>query len=320
MLGANSDNMSGKNKSIKKPKPEISDYLSGEAGDYLDELKPYMPSEIVGGGVPYVPGHEEEAVWNAASQACATEKVHFVYTVEGNKVWYLACPSSAFASNPDSWCPLAAALPGNSEYWDKETVYIFDQDGTAGALRWDPDTGRMQVFIGASRTLLPKVQSMDTVNFVNIDAEVAEPVPWKNRALKTEQLSRATARVLLILGILINIVAIIILFYQYANVYAMNRDLSGVEIQTRDATQKLLVNASEFTKSDGIKHIVRMQEINDALHLIEGQLLKYEVDSKGAVTWEALVPNIFGNDTVAGVRIERIGAEARGRARIKGRR
>ena len=33
---------------------------------------------------------------------------------------------------------LAAALPGNSEYWDKDTVYLFDQEGTAAGLRWGP--------------------------------------------------------------------------------------------------------------------------------------------------------------------------------------
>src|SRR5690606_7703684 len=123
--------------------------------------------------IPHVAGSEDEAVWNAASQACGTEKVHYTYSVDGGRLWYLACPSAALASSPDSWCPLAAALPGKSEFWDKETVYLYEQEGLASALRWDPDTGRMQVFLGASRTLLPRIQSMDA-SFVTINPEVAD--------------------------------------------------------------------------------------------------------------------------------------------------
>jgi len=181
-------------------KPGVDDYLAGEANSFVKDLLPYLPHELVGGSVPHIAGTEEEAVWNAASQACGTEKVNFCYTIENKRCWYIATPTSSLASNPDSWCPLSAALPGNSEYWDKETVYIYEQEGMASALRWDPDTGRMQVFLGAGRTLLPRIQSMDA-NFVTINPEMASPVPWRNRALKTEKLSRAAARVLLLVGI-----------------------------------------------------------------------------------------------------------------------
>ena len=141
-----------------KPRAGISDFLAGEAKDFKIDLRPYLPQDLIGGSVPHIPGMDDESVWNAASQACGTEKVHYVYSVDGSRVWYLACPSAALASNPDSWCPLAAALPGYSEHWDKETVYLYEQEGTASALRWDPETGRIQVFLGASRTILPRVR------------------------------------------------------------------------------------------------------------------------------------------------------------------
>jgi hypothetical protein len=182
----------------------LSDKLSGEAARFISDLKPFLPSELVGGSLPYVPGTEEEAVWNAAAQACSTEKVHYLYSIEGNKVWYLACSSSMLASNPDSWCPLAAALPGNSEFWDKETVYLYEQEGLASALRWDPETGRMQIYLGPARSILPRIQSMDA-NFVTVNPRVADIVPWQNRQLRTEQLARASARMLLIAGILLNL-------------------------------------------------------------------------------------------------------------------
>lgn len=298
-------------------KPGISDYLAGETADFVENLSPYLPHELIGGSVPYVVGTEEEAVWNAASQACGTEKVHFCYTVENNRCWYIACPSSSLASNPDSWCPLAAALPGNSEFWDRETVYLYEQEGMASALRWDPDTGRMQVFLGAGRTLLPRIQSMDA-NFVTINPEIAQPVPWKNRMLKTEKLSRATARMFLIVGILINIIILSFLVFQYILTNTVERDLAQVKSETERTSQNLMIEAYNALQSDSIKHMVRIQELLDELKTIDGTLVKYEVNGK-KVTWEVLVPQAYGRG-VGTIRGEaQKGIEKDGRVRIRGK-
>src|SRR5688572_14545100 len=218
---------------VSRQSPGMAARLAGEAVSLKGKLSPFLPQEIIGGAIPHIAGMEDEAVWNAASQACGTEKVNYLYTVDEGRCWYLACPSSAMASNPDSWCPLAAALPGNSEYWDKETVYLYEQEGMASALRWDPDTGRMQVFIGAARTLLPRIQSMDA-NFVTINADAAEPIPWKNRFLRTELLSRAAARMLLVVGIAINLLIFAFLVFQFIFTNTIERNLNKVKKQTDD--------------------------------------------------------------------------------------
>jgi len=299
---------------VSRARPGIIDRLSGEA---LDEaLVPYLPSELIGGSIPHVPGTEEEAIWNAASQATGTERVHFVYTVEGGRCWYLACPSSSLASNPDSWCPLAAALPGNSEFWDRETVYLYEQEGIASALRWDPDTGRMQVFIGASRTLLPRIQSMDA-NFVTINPDVATPVAWKNRALKTEKLSRATARTLLLVGIGANAIIIAFMIIQFILTNTVQRDLERVKTETQQASKQLMDQAYNALQSDTIKHIVRVQELLDDLQTVNGTLVKYSVENN-TVTWEVLVPSAYGQG-VGTVRGEALpGIEKDGRVRLRG--
>ena len=296
----------------------MADYLSGERGNINKNLTPHLPQELVGGSVPYVAGTEEEAVWNAASQACATEKVHFCYTVEDNRCWYIACPSASLASNPDSWCPLAAALPGNSEYWDRETVYIYEQEGTASALRWDPETGRMQVYLGAGRTLLPKIQSMDA-NFVTINPSNADQVPWVNRALMTEKLSRATARTLLMVGILINLIIFGFFIFQNIITNFVQRDLAKVKEETDRRSQKLMVEAYNALQSDSIKHMVRIQELLDELGKIEGTLVKYEVVG-GKVNWEALVPQAYGQGVGSIKGSVQPGLEKDGRVRIKGTR
>ena len=303
-------------KKSQAPKPGLADHMAGETKSFVDTFSPFLPQELVGGSVPHIPGSEDEAVWNAASQACGTEKVHFCYVIEDQRCWYLACPSSALASDPDSWCPLAAALPGNSEFWDKETVYLYEQEGMASALRWDPDTGRMQVFLGAARTLLPRIQSMDA-NFVTINPEMADQVPWKNRAIMTEKLSRAAARMLLIVGIIINLVIFGFLVIQFVLTNTVQRDLAKVKSDTQRVSQQLMLEAYNALQSDSIKHMVRVQELLDELRTIDGTLVKYEVTGK-KVSWEALVPQGFGKGVGSVRGTVQPGIEADGRIRMLG--
>lgn len=299
-------------------RPGLADYIAGEQKEFVGKLSPFLPQELVGGAIPYVPGTEDEAVWNAAAQACGTERVHYAYSIEEKRVWYLACPSSSLASNPDSWCPLAAALPGRSEYWDRETVYLYEQEGMASALRWDPETGRMQVFLGAARTLLPRIQSMDA-NFVTVNPEVAEVVPWRSRALRTEKLSRASANALLYCGLALNGLIVFFLLFQYVITGTTKRDLASVRQASERASSDLMVNAYNALQSDTIRHMVRVQQLLDALSKIDGTLVRYEV-KQGSTEWEALVPPSFRECTGDLRGCEVIQLEKDGRIRIRGRR
>lgn len=274
---------------VSRVGPGIADHMAGEAKSFVQDLVPYLPSDLVGGSVPYVAGNEEEAVWNAASEACGTEKIHFCFVVEGDRVWYLACPSGALSAEPNSWCPLAAALPGHSEYWDKETVYLYEHEGVASAMRWDPETGRMQVFLGASRTILPRIQSMDA-NFVTVNPEMAEPVPWQNRNLKTEKLARATARMLVLTGLAVCSVFALILTANFVMVNNIQRDLDVVKQRTEKLSTDLMVDAYNAMQSDTIKHMVRIQELLDDMFEVNGTLVRYEVKG-GRAEWEVLVPD-----------------------------
>jgi len=325
--GSNATNTGEEERVQQKPQPAMGTKLAGEAKYYVRDLTPFLPSELVGGSIPFVPGLEDEAVWNAASQACATEKVHYVYSIEGDRVWYLACPSSVMVSNPDSWCPLAAALPGNSDFWDKDTVYIYEKDGAAGALRWEQETGRMQIFLGAARTILPRIQSMDA-NFITINDQLADIIPWRNRQLRTEQLSRATARILLIAGVCVSVVLMAFIAAQYIMINFLNRNLGQVKEQTDAASTKLLTNAYELSNNEVMKYTFRIQQILDDLTKIDGTLVRFEV-AKGKIEWEALVPPAYAVDLGGGkgekgtkvLSIQAVvlpGIEKDGRLRVRG--
>jgi hypothetical protein len=282
------------------------------------EIKPtpYLPDELVGGSVPFIAGKEEEAVWKAASQACATEKVHFVYGVEEKRCWYIACPSAVLASEPDSWCPLAAALPGCSEFWDKETVYLYEQDGRASALKWDAETGRLQVFTGAARTLLSRMQSMDA-NLITVNGDSAKPVPWRNRALMSEKLSRDTAWLLVVSGLLTSMAILIFLGVQLNKMGNIERDLEIAKTKADEAARDLIIKSHEALHSEPIMHMVRIQELLKDLNAIDGTLEKYEVNGDKLV-WEVLIAEEYKKGTKSIRGDIQQGTEKDGLVRMRG--
>lgn len=277
----------------------------------------YLPADIVGGSLPYVFGTEDEAVWNAASQACGTDRVHYTYTLADGRIWYLATPSAALASNPDSWCPLAAALPGNSEYWDRETVYIYEQEGTGAGLRWDQETGRMQVFVGPSRTILPRLQTLDA-NFVTINPERAVAVAWKSRGLAEERLARSLTYWLFWSGAAVTFFALIIWLFTHLIAMVVQPNLEAAQKETQAATERLMTQATQVVRNDADKHIFRIQQLLLALQNVGGTLMKYEV-ANNVVTWEALVPPAVSGDNLRQFNAKAIGSSPDGRVRIQGR-
>jgi len=308
----------GKNNQTRQKRVFMSDVTDAFSSVFetgkKEETSPFLPKdELVGGSVPYIPGVEEETVWNAASQACATERVHFCYTIEGDKCWYLATPSSALASNPDSWCPLAAALPGNSEYWDKDTVYIYEEEGTASAIRWDNETGRMQVYLGASRILLPRLQSMDT-NFVTINPKVATKVLWKNRYLNRERMSRLMVKTMFFLAVAVTSISFLMWIFTYFLTVFSEPEMTQAKKVSQEAANNLMIEAVNAYQNNTDHHLARIIELLNTTGGFGGILTKYEVNKDGGVEWTALIPNAVKPEQI---KATAVGAEG-DRIKIRG--
>jgi len=208
---------------------------------------------------------------------------------------------------------------GLSEYWDNETVYIYEKDGQASALRWDKDSGRMQLFLGASRTILPKVQSMEA-NFVTINPDMADIVPWVNMELKNDMLARAAGKIMVISGAIVAILASLYIMGMFAYANMIQPQLDQTKSETELASMQLLNDAAKSLENDTIEHIIRIQELLDNLLQIQGTLVKYEVNGP-TVVWEALVPKTFSsndNPLLRGARPVSNAIEADGRVRIRG--
>jgi hypothetical protein len=281
-----------------------------------DIVPTFLPIELVGGSVPYIAGMEDETVWHAASQACATNSVCYAFTVFEGRCWYLAAPASAMANNPDSWCPLTAALPGNSEFWDTEAIYIYEQDGVAAALRWDPETHKMQVFDGPSRTILPHVQSLEA-NFVAIDPTRATVVPWINRNLREEQLMRSAIKWLLLSGLGVALTTVVYLVFLQLTTMWLRPSLAEAQSASAQATQQLMLTASRAAQSDSDKYLIRLQELLLIMQNVEGTLTKFEV-KEGKITWEALIPPAVSGADLNQMGARTVGTQPDGRILING--
>lgn len=158
-------------------------------------------------------------------------------------------------------------------------------------------------------------------NFVTINTEVADIIPWQNRTLKTEKLSRATVRMLIFTGLAVAGIALSILIFNYISINFIKRDLDTVKRETDKAANDLMLNAYNAMQSNTIKHMVRIQEILDGLSKLDSTLVRYEVTGD-RVEWEALVPPAFVQTVIKkyGVRVDEKDRSKDERIRVIGNR
>ena len=163
--------------------------------------------------------------------------------------------------------------------------------------------------------------ALSSANFVTINPDLADIVPWRNRNLKTEKLARATAKTLVFSGMIVTFMAILLLGYNYIAINMLERDLAQVHEQTNRAAEDLMFKAFNAMQSDSLKHMVRIQEILDGLGTLDGTLVIYEVKGRN-VHWEALIPPAFAQtvNEKYSARVDDKNAEKDGRIRVQGRR
>ena len=122
----------------------------------------YFPAEVIGGSCPVVKGDEEAVAWHAAAEACATERIHFVWRVHDDRIWYLAIRSEDLASHSKSWCPFASLLPGAPDAYDAPIVYTYYTDESATLMAVQRDG--LQIIRGSSSIIKAKAERISREN------------------------------------------------------------------------------------------------------------------------------------------------------------
>jgi hypothetical protein len=266
--------------------------LTGSVSDVGDF---FFPPDVVGGVCPRVGGQEEAIVWNAAAEACDTERVHVVWQSVGSCIWYLAVKSGDLASHPDSWCPLAALLPKAKDATTLPACYTYFGEELAVLMVVTEE--ELHIFRGTAAVIRAKAERMarehgEKANTVNIDlfriGQMA-PVPWYSASLFEDRARRILAAASVFASLLVVGFSFVVWLLASMVMISSRNDLSEAVARTERKAVSLLQEAEKMRSSPLRDEIVKFLNVNDGLLSLNGFLTVYEI--KGKVTrWRAVVP------------------------------
>lgn len=268
----------------------------------------YFPNELIGGVCPRVPGQEREIAWHAASEACDTERIQLVWSVAGDKIWYLAARSAEFASHPHTWCPFASFLPGLPDAQPAPVCYAYYSDEIAVLMTVTDDT--LQVHRGTSTVVRAKAErvarELGMAQIVTLDPDVimkVQPLAWHSVTLFEDRLRRMLSMIVVTVGLAFASVAFFIWLFAVFGILQQHRDLADIQDRTRQKTMDLMNDVEKMRASLLREQVARFAELNEGLVQVGGWMKFYQI-KQGKVRWRAAVP-----PSVTGEKIKELGAK-----------
>jgi len=268
----------------------------GLLGDY------YFPSELIGGCCPRVVGKEEEIVWNAAAEACDSERVHVIWQAIENRIWYVAVRSAELASHPNTWCPFGALLPGMKDAQPAPVCYTFYSDEAATMMTVMNDG--LQIHRGMSSVVRAKAER--TARELG-DAPIVElvperilkltPAPWYSISLFEDRARRILATVSVLSALALTGFCFVLWLLTAMVIITSNANLSAAKDRARDKTTDLLRSAEDLRGSPVRDDISAFVDVNDGLLAVNGFLEVYEIKN-GKMRWRAIVPTNVTADRI----------------------
>lgn len=266
--------------------------LVGPVGDIGDF---FFPPDLIGGICPRVVGKEEAIVWNAAVEACDSERVHIVWQSVGNRIWYLAVRSSDLASNTNSWCPMAALLPTPKDMDGLPTSYTYFGEDLAVLMLVTAE--ELHIFRGTAAVIRAKAERIEReyagkITTANIDLfRIGQmtPVPWYSASLFEDRARRILAATSVALSLAIVGISFLVWLLASMATISARHDLSEAKDRTRAKSLSLL-KAAENTKSSPLREEVeKFLKVNEGLLALNGFLTVYNIEDK-TPRWRAIVP------------------------------
>lgn len=284
-------------------------YMRSLVGPVTDIGDFYFPPDIIGGVCPRVAGEEEAIVWNAAVEACDSERVHVVWQSIGNRIWFLAVKSADLASNPNAWCPLAALLPTTKDMANAPCCYAYYGEEFAVMMVVAPE--ELRIFRGTGSVIKAKAERVEReyggkMNAVTIDLfRIGQmtPVPWYSVSLFEDRARRILAAVSVFVSL--GIVGFSFLVWLLASMAAVSarHDLAETQERTQTKTLQLMKMAENMRSSPLRERIEKFLGVNEGLLAINGLLNIYSIKDQ-VIRWKALVP-----PSVTADRISALGAK-----------
>lgn len=268
----------------------------GMLGEY------YFPSELIGGTCPRIVGEEEQIVWNAAAEACDTERVHVVWQSVENKIWYLAVRSSELASDGGTWCPFASLLPGMKDAAPLPVCYTYYSDETATMMVLTHDG--LQIYRGTILVVRAKAErtSRELGNVPIIDLVPDRilqltPVPWYSLSLFEERARRLLAAFAVLTAIGLITLSFFVWLLASMSLLSAQHSLKDAQDRTRDKTMELMGTVEHLRASPMREQLAKFTELNDGLIAVNGYLEVYEIKD-GKTRWRAIIPTNVTADRI----------------------
>lgn len=287
------------NKSASPGASSLSRVLTGGIG-MLGEY--YFPSELIGGTCPRIVGEEEQLVWNAAAEACDTERVHVIWQSVENKIWYLAVRSSELASDGGTWCPFASLLPGMRDAVPPPVCYTYYSDETATMMALTPDG--LQIYRGTTLVVRAKAErtarelgNVPVIDLVPDRILQLTPVPWYSLSLFEERARRLLAAFAVLTAIGLTTLSFFVWLLASMSLLSTEHSLRDAQERTRDKTMELMRTVEHLRASPMREQLAKFTELNDGLIAVNGLLQIYEIKD-GKTRWRAIIPTNVTADRI----------------------
>jgi hypothetical protein len=265
--------------------------LTGAVSD-VEEF--YFPPDLIGGICPRIAGEEEEIVWNAAAEACDSERVHVVWQSVGNTIWYLAVKSGDLASRGNTWCPLAALLPTAGDIANLPICYTYF--GEEMAVLMVVAAEELHIFRGTAAVVRAKAERTvrelgEKASSINIDLfRIGQmtPVPWYSASLFEDRARRILAAVSVLASLFIVGTSFLVWLSASMAMISVRQDLTEVLERTKTKSTQMLRQAEDLRSSPLREQLEKFLNVNDGLLSLNGFLTIYDIEK--VTRWRAVVP------------------------------
>jgi hypothetical protein len=301
---------------VAKRETNVVEKIAGEE-PMISALTTYVPPHIVGGVLPHVGGVEDELVIKAATQACGTSNIYYVYSLHQGRIWYIAAPASDLASFPDTWCPMILALPGQAAHWDLHHAYVFEKENRSTLLYFESDGSDVTIQHGDPRFINARAQAVDP-NYRTLHTYAGITPRWKHSSLREEVLRRATLRLLFGFGILLNLLLVIYIGTGAFMTGSISNSIKQASVDTKEAVGKLEVLSRDVRSSRIHVLLADLGMLLEEIEKAEGTLVLYELQNDGRIQWDAMVPVAYLDDPNAREAERLSGIDSYGRVRVRG--
>lgn len=268
----------------------------------------YFPPEMIGGSCPVVKGDEQSIAWQAAAEACASERIHFVWRVHGDRVWYLAIRSEDLASHPKSWCPFACLLPGAPDSEEAPVIYTYYSDEAATLMAIDHES--MQIIRGTSSVIKAKAERLSRemgnapiLDLIPDKIITLKAISWESMSLLENRARRFMGFASVIAAIIVTIFSVFVWFMASVTQLAYRSDLKELQTRTAASVLQLQQTAMILRTSDMREQVANFNKLNENLINAQGWLKLYLL-KENKVKWWGIVPENLTSD-----RIQELGGQ-----------